>query len=111
LEIVTLPLLAMVNLVAPDLLAVKRSPVPELSTSMAAKELRAEMEAVGTVPIFPLTSSLANGVVVPIPILPDPEKVRLYPAKGISVAAVNAPPSLTALTVLVRPLLKVNGYS
>ena len=40
-----LPLLAMTNLVAPDLDAVNKSPVPELSVTSVAKELLAETDA------------------------------------------------------------------
>ena len=60
---------------------------------------------------LPMISSFSEGPVVPMPTLPVPEKVRLYPPRGISVAAVSVPPNLTALTVLVSPLLKVRGYS
>ena len=59
----------------------------------------------------PATSNLLLGEVVPMPTLPVPEKVRLKPARGTSVAAVRVPPSLTALVVLVKPLLKVRGFS
>ena len=42
-----LPLLAIVNLVAPDLEAVNKSPMPLLSTMKAAKDELAEAEAAG----------------------------------------------------------------
>ena len=66
-----LPLLRMVNLVAPDLEAVKRSPVPSLSTINPAKVVEPEREAIGCVAEpAPRTSNLARGVVVPMPTEP-----------------------------------------
>jgi len=45
-----MPALVMTNLVAPDLEAVNKSPVPLLSVTKAAKEELAEAEAEGIVP-------------------------------------------------------------
>src|SRR3990172_12105773 len=63
----TFPALVMTNLGAPDLEAVNKSPIPLLSTSMAAKEVWPEMEATGVVPLNPRTPNVANGAIVPIP--------------------------------------------
>lgn len=60
---------------------------------------------------LPVISNFSDGSVFPIPTSPVPENVKLNPPRGISVAAVKVPPSLTALAVLVKPLLKVNGFS
>ena len=63
-----LPLLRMVNLVAPDFEAVKRSPTPWLSTTSPAKEVLAATEAAEVVPAkaeFPVTLKLAEDEVVP----------------------------------------------
>src|SRR4029077_11239958 len=53
----------------PDEEAVKISPVPDWSTTAAAKLELAAIEAVGVVAFWPLTSSLASGEVVPRPSL------------------------------------------
>ena len=53
----TLPLLLITNLVAPDLEAVKRSPVPDWSTITDAFVVWPEKEAIGVVPEFPRTSN------------------------------------------------------
>src|SRR3989304_10284982 len=47
--------------------AVKRSPVPELSTTRAAREVAPEMEATGMVPSIERRSVVASGVMVPTP--------------------------------------------
>jgi len=71
------PLLVTVNLVAPDLEAVKRSPVPELSIMKAELSLMVpEKEAMGVVADVPRTSNLARGLLVPTPTLP--ESLRLH---------------------------------
>src|SRR6266568_2769326 len=64
------PALVMVNLLAPLLLAVNRSPDPDWSTITAAFVVAPENDAVGVVAILPLTSSVASGVAAPIPTLP-----------------------------------------
>lgn len=107
----TFPAWVMIKRERPEEEAVKRSPEPELSTMSAAEDDWAEMEAVGRWPVLPRISKVARGEVVPIPTKPVPERVKLYPPSGISVAAVSVPPSLTASVVLVRPLLKVRGFS
>src|SRR3989344_2266188 len=55
-----LPLLRIVNLVAPDLEAVNRSPAPVLSTTRPANEVVPETEATDVVPEFPRTSRVAR---------------------------------------------------
>jgi hypothetical protein len=57
----------MTNLVAPDLEAVNKSPVPLLSTTRAAKAVLAEAEAAGCVPerILPAILKVADEVETP----------------------------------------------
>jgi len=62
-----LPLLNITNFVAPDLEAVKRSPVPELSTTSPATVVAPAIEAVGAPLVVFCTSSVARGVAVPTP--------------------------------------------
>jgi len=64
-----LPLLYIVNLVAPDFEAVKRSPEPELSTISPALVVVPAMEATGEVASVPVTSRVACGSDVPTPSL------------------------------------------
>ena len=47
-----------------------KSPLPELSTSRAAKLVFPEIDAIGVVAEFPLISKEARGVIVPSPKLP-----------------------------------------
>ena len=61
----------MVNLVAPLVDAVNRSPVPELSTTKPAKAVDPETEAIAVVPDTPRTSKVESGLVVPMPTLPS----------------------------------------
>jgi hypothetical protein len=51
----------MTNFVVPELLAVKRSPVPVLSTTNPAKEVAPDMDAIGCVPFVARTSREASG--------------------------------------------------
>ena len=56
----------MVNLVAPDLLAVKISPTPFWSTNNEAMAVAPEIEATGTVPRVERMSKVANGAAGPV---------------------------------------------
>jgi len=80
-----LPLFNIVNLVAPDLDAVKRSPEPLLLTTREAKVELADIDAPGVVAVFPLMSRVARGEVVPIPTVPATppiERVAEFPVRS-----------------------------
>ena len=99
-----LPLLRMTNLVAPDLEAVNKSPVPVLSAKSPAKEVEPDAEAMAIVPPlvrFGRISSVAKGVVVPIPTLP--ELIIKLAAGGI----VKFPELLEMVELPVPPIDKV----
>src|SRR5258708_9691802 len=76
--IMIFPLLVTVNFVLPADDAVNRSPVPELLTTIAAKLVAPETDAIAVVAELPLTSSVARGVDVPIPAVPFEERYKLF---------------------------------
>jgi len=121
-KICKLPLLRMVNFVAPLLLVVKRSPVPELSTSNAVKLVAPEIEATDIVAELPLTSSVDKSPeetltpTRPVPfgisaklllfcvlIISAPVPVKLIPA-AFPVSVIPVVPASVRLPVDVRTL-------
>ena len=77
-----------------------RSPEPELFTTRLAKEEVAEIEAAGVVPELPLTSSVANGLEVLIPILPLEKAVNEVVPPGMR----------ETLPVVAEPSCKVCAF-
>ena len=85
-----------VNLVCPEVDALRTSPTPLLSTTSAAKDDVADMEAADVVPKLLTTSKKPNGLVVPKPIFPVPlglrTKFSLVPVVISVVAPLNVSP-------------------
>src|SRR5262245_33381856 len=59
--------------------------------------------------VLPTENSAAGVPVVPMPTLPLPLNVRLFPERATSVAAVSGPPRRTVFDERVSPFVKTSG--
>src|SRR5690242_16780707 len=100
-----LPLFKMVNFVAPDLDAVKMSPRPDWSMTSVANEVFPEIDDTLVVAELPRTSRVANGLFVPIPILPLVKAVSAVVPPGIrATLPVLAEPSCNVWALVVAKI-------